>query len=152
MNKKFTNSYSSQTLTVLNPLAAVDQNIMDDSDLAGPILFCLLFGTSLLLVCSLIKFTTQHRPKLTLFLSGRESPLWLHLRRSAPRLSLSTSHPQSHVPPRARYKLPTQRISPRILFAPTGHNLLPWNISIYGRHTGIRCSCSGYTVVYVCVK
>ncbi|KAF8453483.1 hypothetical protein BGX38DRAFT_1177220 [Terfezia claveryi] len=38
-----------KTLTVLNPLAAVDQNIMDDSDLAGPILFCLLFATSLLL-------------------------------------------------------------------------------------------------------
>ncbi|KAF8469070.1 hypothetical protein BDZ91DRAFT_721660 [Kalaharituber pfeilii] len=38
-----------KTLTVLNPLAAVDQNIMDDSDLAGPILFCLLFATFLLL-------------------------------------------------------------------------------------------------------
>ncbi|OLL22842.1 Protein transport protein yip1 [Neolecta irregularis DAH-3] len=38
-----------KTLTVLNPLARVDQNIMDDSDLAGPILFCLLFGTFLLL-------------------------------------------------------------------------------------------------------
>ncbi|KAK9379909.1 uncharacterized protein V2V93DRAFT_372665 [Kockiozyma suomiensis] len=39
----------SKTLTVLNPLARVDQNIMDDSDLAGPILFFLLFGTFLLL-------------------------------------------------------------------------------------------------------
>ncbi|KAI5801487.1 hypothetical protein DFH27DRAFT_482123 [Peziza echinospora] len=38
-----------KTLTVLNPLTTVDQNIMEDSDLAGPILFCLLFGTSLLL-------------------------------------------------------------------------------------------------------
>jgi hypothetical protein len=38
-----------KTLTVLNPLAKVDQHIMDDSDLAGPILFCLLFGTFLLL-------------------------------------------------------------------------------------------------------
>ncbi|KAJ8098642.1 hypothetical protein POJ06DRAFT_282613 [Lipomyces tetrasporus] len=38
----------SKTLTVLNPLARVDQNIMDDSDLAGPILFCLLLGTCLL--------------------------------------------------------------------------------------------------------
>lgn len=34
---------------MLNPLARVDQNIMDDSDLAGPILFFLLFGTFLLL-------------------------------------------------------------------------------------------------------
>ncbi|EKG20069.1 hypothetical protein MPH_02618 [Macrophomina phaseolina MS6] len=36
------------TLTVLNPLARIDQHIMDDSDLAGPILFFLLFGTFLL--------------------------------------------------------------------------------------------------------
>lgn len=39
-----------KTMTVLNPLARVDQHIMDDSDLAGPILFFLLFGTFLLLV------------------------------------------------------------------------------------------------------
>ncbi|CZT02419.1 probable protein transport protein yip1 [Rhynchosporium agropyri] len=37
-----------KTLAVLNPLAHIDQNIMDDSDLAGPILFFLLFGTFLL--------------------------------------------------------------------------------------------------------
>ncbi|KAI9799641.1 MAG: hypothetical protein M1833_003956 [Piccolia ochrophora] len=37
-----------KTLTVLNPLARVDQHIMDDSDLAGPILFFLLFGFFLL--------------------------------------------------------------------------------------------------------
>ncbi|KAI8588808.1 hypothetical protein BDZ88DRAFT_174853 [Geranomyces variabilis] len=35
--------------TVLNPLGAVDKHIMDDTDLAGPILFCLLFGGFLLL-------------------------------------------------------------------------------------------------------
>jgi len=38
----------SKTLAVLNPLARIDQHIMDDSDLAGPILFFLLFGTFLL--------------------------------------------------------------------------------------------------------
>lgn len=38
---------SNQTLAVLNPLARIDQHIMDDSDLAGPILFFLLFGTFL---------------------------------------------------------------------------------------------------------
>ncbi|KAL8996719.1 MAG: hypothetical protein Q9169_003834 [Polycauliona sp. 2 TL-2023] len=37
-----------KTLTVLNPLAPISQHIMDDSDLAGPILFFLLFGTFLL--------------------------------------------------------------------------------------------------------
>ncbi|KAG5437333.1 hypothetical protein PCANB_000762 [Pneumocystis canis] len=38
-----------KTLAVLNPLRSVDDHIMDDSDLAGPILFCLLFATFLLL-------------------------------------------------------------------------------------------------------
>ncbi|KAI9887956.1 MAG: hypothetical protein M1823_000213 [Watsoniomyces obsoletus] len=37
-----------KTLTVLNPFARIDQHIMDDSDLAGPILFFLLFGFFLL--------------------------------------------------------------------------------------------------------
>ncbi|RDW66461.1 golgi membrane protein [Coleophoma cylindrospora] len=37
-----------KTLAVLNPLARMDQHIMDDSDLAGPILFFLLFGFFLL--------------------------------------------------------------------------------------------------------
>lgn len=38
-----------KTLTVLNPLRSIDQHIMDDSDMAGPILFFLLFGTFLLM-------------------------------------------------------------------------------------------------------
>ncbi|KKA26144.1 hypothetical protein TD95_003644 [Thielaviopsis punctulata] len=38
----------SKTLAVLNPFARIDQHLMDDSDLAGPILFFLLFGTFLL--------------------------------------------------------------------------------------------------------
>ncbi|GAM84095.1 hypothetical protein ANO11243_020870 [Dothideomycetidae sp. 11243] len=38
-----------KTMTVLNPLARVDRHIMDDSDLAGPILFFVAFGTFLLL-------------------------------------------------------------------------------------------------------
>lgn len=37
-----------KTLTVLNPFGRIDQHIMDDSDVAGPILFFLIFGTSLL--------------------------------------------------------------------------------------------------------
>ncbi len=44
-----------KTLIVLNPISrrtavgGIDQHVMDDSDLGGPILFCLLFGTFLLL-------------------------------------------------------------------------------------------------------
>ena len=34
---------------MLNPFGRIDQHIMDDSDLFGPIIFCLLFGTFLLL-------------------------------------------------------------------------------------------------------
>ncbi|RDA88180.1 hypothetical protein CP532_6828 [Ophiocordyceps camponoti-leonardi (nom. inval.)] len=37
-----------KTLAVLNPFRHIDQHLMDDSDLAGPILFFLLFGTFLL--------------------------------------------------------------------------------------------------------
>ncbi|KAI9895030.1 MAG: hypothetical protein M1814_000254 [Vezdaea aestivalis] len=42
------NHIRQKTLVVLNPLARIDQHIMDDADLAGPILFFLLFGTFLL--------------------------------------------------------------------------------------------------------
>lgn len=44
-----------QTLAVLNPFGRIDQHIMDDSDVAGPILFFLIFGTSLL-VCKARRF------------------------------------------------------------------------------------------------
>ncbi|KAK3901321.1 golgi membrane protein, partial [Staphylotrichum tortipilum] len=37
------------TLAVLNPFSRIDQHLMDDSDLAGPLFFFLLYGTFLLL-------------------------------------------------------------------------------------------------------
>lgn len=46
---KLTSTGSFQTLAVLNPFSRVDQHLMDDSDLAGPLLFFLLYGTFLLL-------------------------------------------------------------------------------------------------------
>ncbi|KAI8610706.1 hypothetical protein BC830DRAFT_1144530 [Chytriomyces sp. MP71] len=33
-----------KAISVLNPLTPIDKNIFDESDLAGPILFCLLYG------------------------------------------------------------------------------------------------------------
>ncbi|KAJ1342445.1 hypothetical protein BSLG_002990 [Batrachochytrium salamandrivorans] len=36
-------------LTVMNPFRQIDRHIMDDTDLAGPILFCFLFGGFLFL-------------------------------------------------------------------------------------------------------
>jgi hypothetical protein len=41
-----------KSMTVLNPLRRIDEHIMDDADLAGPILFLLGFGTFLLFVSS----------------------------------------------------------------------------------------------------
>lgn len=38
-----------KTLSVLNPLKETDSHIMDDTDLAGPLLFCLAFGGFLML-------------------------------------------------------------------------------------------------------
>jgi hypothetical protein len=47
-----------KTLTVLNPLSRVDDHIMDDADLAGPLLFCFCFATFLLFVsASDLKYT-----------------------------------------------------------------------------------------------
>ncbi|XP_041049986.1 protein YIPF5 isoform X3 [Carcharodon carcharias] len=39
-----------KTLTVLHPLKAADGSIMNETDLAGPMVFCLAFGATLLLV------------------------------------------------------------------------------------------------------
>ncbi|GAA5922291.1 hypothetical protein JCM21900_003255 [Sporobolomyces salmonicolor] len=38
-----------KSLTVLNPLRTVDPHIMDDADLAGPLVFCFVFASFLLL-------------------------------------------------------------------------------------------------------
>lgn len=37
-----------KSLTVLNPLSTVEPHIMDDADLAGPLVFCFVFATVLL--------------------------------------------------------------------------------------------------------
>ena len=37
-------------MAVLNPLKQTDHSIMQDTDLAGPLVFCLAFGGSLMLV------------------------------------------------------------------------------------------------------
>ncbi|KAJ3219494.1 hypothetical protein HDU67_000907 [Dinochytrium kinnereticum] len=38
----------SKAMAVLNPFRSLDKNIMDDTDLAGPLIFCFLFGGFLL--------------------------------------------------------------------------------------------------------
>lgn len=44
-------------MTVLNPFKRVDERIMDDADLAGPLLFIICFGTFLLFVGFLLLFS-----------------------------------------------------------------------------------------------
>lgn len=43
-----------KTLTVLHPLKVADGSIMNETDLAGPMVFCLAFGATLLLVNNLV--------------------------------------------------------------------------------------------------
>ncbi|XP_044769037.1 protein YIPF7 [Neomonachus schauinslandi] len=42
-------TYGKKTLTVLNPLKPADGSIMNETDLTGPILFCITLGATLLL-------------------------------------------------------------------------------------------------------
>jgi len=46
-----------KSMTVLNPFRRVDEHIMDDADLAGPLIFCFCFATFLLFVSILPRFT-----------------------------------------------------------------------------------------------
>ena len=46
----FYNTFLFQTLSVLNPMKSTDSSIMQDTDLAGPLVFCLAFGGTLMLV------------------------------------------------------------------------------------------------------
>lgn len=48
-----------KSMTVLNPLQRIDEHIMDDADLAGPIIFFFCFGLFLLFVSHNIHFCYQ---------------------------------------------------------------------------------------------
>jgi hypothetical protein len=54
------NHIGAKSLTVLNPLRPVDARIMDDADLAGPILFCFCFALFLLLVSTATSCDFKH--------------------------------------------------------------------------------------------
>lgn len=54
-----------KTLTVLHPMKAADGSIMNETDLAGPMVFCLAFGATLLLVS--VRFLHWSESELALF-------------------------------------------------------------------------------------
>lgn len=83
-----------KTLTVLNPMARIDQHIMDDADLAGPFLFCALFGTFLLLVGLLHNFYNYAR---TNTVTVRQALVRIRLRSRSTRRHQSTLRLQHDV-------------------------------------------------------
>jgi hypothetical protein len=108
-----------QTLAVLNPVARIDQHIMDDSDLAGPFLFCALFGTFLLLVSSL-RVTSELEHSNTNNTSVRQALVRLrlrprHPRRHQPQLRLLHDVPSPHT---RRSQPSTTRRTRRLRLAP----------------------------------
>lgn len=53
-----------KTLTVLHPMKVADGSIMNETDLAGPMVFCLAFGATLLLVNHLVGFRWKIKSRL----------------------------------------------------------------------------------------
>lgn len=90
-----------KSLTVLNPLQRIDEHIMDDADLAGPLLFWLCFGTFLLFVSLSLSLQVPLNFYI-LSLSVWESAFWLHIRCWPSRVYLYLYTPQPHVGKRHR--------------------------------------------------
>ena len=66
-------------MTVLNPFRRVEEHIMDDADLAGPLIFCFCFATFLLFVRILLRI--PFLPLLTVrSLESRSSGIYMVLR------------------------------------------------------------------------
>ena len=66
----------SKSLAVLNPFEHIDARMMDDADLAGPLIFFLCFATFLLFV----SFLNLHSyVAITMFYLVRKTPVQLHL-------------------------------------------------------------------------
>lgn len=78
-----------KSMTVLNPLQHIDERIMDDADLAGPLLFFFCFGMLLLLVC----FTARCRLDAPHIQLVREITVWVHLWLWTTRLDLDIHPP-----------------------------------------------------------
>lgn len=105
-----------KSMTVLNPLQHVDEHIMDDADLAGPLLFFFLFGMLLLLVNGFFfRWYDQFRLQNPIV---RKTTVWLHLRFRLVGVGVDIHPPQSHV--RQRHRRLPRRVSFGLLSTPNG--------------------------------
>ena len=100
----------SKSLAVLNPFERIDVRMMDDADLAGPLIFFLCFATFLLFVRIL---DLNSRAVLTPSRSVREAPVQLHLRHCPLRFGVDL-HP-AELDGRTGYKRISGDVSPWIL-------------------------------------
>lgn len=85
-----------KSLTVLNPLQRIDEHIMDDADLAGPLLFFVCFGTCLLFV-SLTHFDISLDMPNDGVTTVWQTAIWIHLRRRPAGFCIHLYPSQSHV-------------------------------------------------------
>lgn len=85
-----------KSLTVLNPFQRVDERIMDDADLAGPLLFIICFGTFLLFV-SISSYQLLLVPSFDTVSTVWQAPIRLHLRRGLARLGIHLCSSKSDV-------------------------------------------------------
>jgi hypothetical protein len=135
-----------KSLTVLNPLQRIDEHIMDDADLAGPLLFFFWFATFLLFVSSIASlfsltlylpvfscnfhiYSLIYLPRITVW----KASVWLHLWCWSTRFGFHIYASQPHV--RERYRRIPGSVCPGILFAAHGRG---------------RClKCNGHTQVWL---
>ncbi|ETK84253.1 hypothetical protein, variant [Phytophthora nicotianae CJ01A1] len=69
-----------KTVSVLLPTKQINEHILDDADLAGPLVFCFLFGMCLLLVRNIYLYFTARTYIFFAIVIGCEGSFRIHLR------------------------------------------------------------------------
>lgn len=101
----------------MNPLGTIDAHIMDDADLAGPLVFCSVFASFLLLVSDIVS-SSLAAVRLTLPATVRQTTILVHLRSRLGRLGKHLCITQPHV--REWYRCISNCVGTRILPSSTG--------------------------------
>ena len=99
-----------KSLTVLNPIRRVDERIMDDADLAGPLLFIICFGIFLLFVSP--KLLHDNVIPTSLHVVG-QAAVWIYLRNGLVGLCVHIRPSERHV--RKRYRRIPRCLCSRVL-------------------------------------